>query len=79
MSPLMPVRTTLHGRNRSHQHSVAISETRRLNCTLALGVNSENELLEAAVRHAVAVHQHQAPPEPRAQLKALLKEGSPPA
>jgi predicted small metal-binding protein len=47
------------------------------NCTVALSADSEEELLEAAVQHAVAVHQHQDTPELRAQLKSLFKEGSP--
>ncbi|ODV41737.1 hypothetical protein AWV79_33525 [Cupriavidus sp. UYMMa02A] len=48
-------------------------------CTVALSADSEDELLEAAVQHAVAVHQHQDTPELRAQLKSLFKEGTPPA
>ncbi|KAF7963812.1 hypothetical protein AWV80_05625 [Cupriavidus sp. UYMU48A] len=48
-------------------------------CTVALSADSEDELLEAAVQHAVAVHQHQDTPELRAQLKTLFKEGTPPA
>ncbi|MBP0623818.1 MULTISPECIES: DUF1059 domain-containing protein [Cupriavidus] len=50
-----------------------------IGCTVALSADSEDELLEAAVQHAVAVHQHQDTPELRAQLKSLFKEGSPPA
>ncbi|WER46645.1 DUF1059 domain-containing protein [Cupriavidus sp. WKF15] len=49
------------------------------NCTVALSADSEDELLEAAVQHAVAVHQHQDTPELRAQLKTLFKDGAPPA
>ena len=48
-------------------------------CTVAMSADSEDELLEAAVQHAVAVHQHQDTPELRAQLKTLFKEGTPPA
>ncbi len=48
-------------------------------CTVALSADSEDELLEAAVQHAVQVHQHQDTPELRAQLKTLFKEGAPPA
>ncbi|MFJ4288508.1 DUF1059 domain-containing protein [Cupriavidus sp. NPDC089707] len=50
-----------------------------IGCTVALSADSEDELLEAAVQHAVAVHQHQDTPELRTQLKSLFKEGSPPA
>ncbi|GJG94685.1 DUF1059 domain-containing protein [Cupriavidus pauculus] len=49
------------------------------NCTVALSADSEDELLEAAVQHAVQVHEHQDSPELRSQLKACFKEGTPPA
>jgi predicted small metal-binding protein len=49
------------------------------NCTVALSADTEDELLEAAVQHAIQVHQHQDTPELRTQLKALFKEGAPPA
>lgn len=49
-----------------------------MNCTVALSADSDNELLAAAVQHAVAIHQHQDTPELRAQLKQLFKEGTPP-
>ena len=48
-------------------------------CTVALSADSEDELLEAAVQHAVAVHQHQDTPELRTQLKTMFKDGAPPA
>ena len=50
-----------------------------MNCTLALSADSEQELLEAAVQHAVAVHRHSDTPELRQQLKSILKDGAPPA
>lgn len=49
------------------------------NCTVALSADTEDELLEAAVQHAIQVHQHQDTPELRTQLKSLFKEGAPPA
>lgn len=49
-----------------------------MNCTVALSADSDQELLDAAVQHAVAVHKHQDSPELRAQLKQLFKEGTPP-
>jgi predicted small metal-binding protein len=49
------------------------------NCTVALSADSTDELLEAAVQHAVAVHKHTDSPELRAQLKTLFHEGTPPA
>jgi len=33
--------------------------------------------MEAAVQHAVAVHQHQDTPELRDQLRSLFKDGTP--
>lgn len=47
-------------------------------CTVAISADSEKELLEAAVQHAVAVHGHTDSAELRQQLKALLKPGTPP-
>jgi predicted small metal-binding protein len=47
-------------------------------CSVALSADSEEELLEAAVQHAVAVHKHQDTPELRVQLKQLFKDGTPP-
>jgi predicted small metal-binding protein len=44
-----------------------------MNCTLALSADSEEELLEAAVQHAVAVHGHTDTAELRSQLRSLLK------
>jgi predicted small metal-binding protein len=49
-----------------------------MNCTVALSADSESELLEAAVQHAVAVHRHKDTPEFRQQLRTLFKEGTPP-
>ena len=48
-----------------------------MNCTLAISADSEKELLEAAVQHAVAVHGHKDSPEFRQQLLQLFKEGEP--
>ena len=38
-----------------------------MNCTIAICADSEKELLDAAVQHAVAVHKHKDSPEFRAQ------------
>ncbi|MFZ2736975.1 MAG: DUF1059 domain-containing protein [Burkholderiaceae bacterium] len=48
------------------------------NCTVALCADSKEELLDAAVQHAVAVHQHQDTPELRAQIQQMFKNGTPP-
>lgn len=50
-----------------------------MNCTLALAADSDEELLEAAVQHAVSVHGHQDTPDFRRQLRSLFKDGAPPA
>ena len=49
-----------------------------MNCTVALSADSESELLDAAVQHAVAVHKHTDSPELRSQLKTLFHDGTPP-
>ena len=49
-----------------------------MNCTIAIAADSEDELLEAAVQHAVAVHGHGDSPEFRNQLRGIFKEGTPP-
>lgn len=47
------------------------------NCSVAISADSDAELLEAAVQHAVSVHQHTDTPELRAQLQTLFKDGTP--
>jgi predicted small metal-binding protein len=48
-------------------------------CTLALVADTEDEVLEAAVLHAVTVHHHQDTPELREQLRGVIKDGAPSA
>ena len=48
------------------------------NCSVAMSADSEKELLDVAVQHAVAVHQHKDTPELRSQLRQLFKDGTPP-
>lgn len=48
-------------------------------CSLALVADTENEVLEAAVTHAVTVHHHQDTPELRSQIRSAIHDGSPPA
>lgn len=50
-----------------------------MNCTVAISADQPDELLEAAVQHAVSVHQHKDSPELRKQLRELFKAGTPPA
>ena len=47
------------------------SETK---CTVAISADSERELLEIAVQHAVTVHGHSDTQELRETLKSLFKE-----
>lgn len=49
-----------------------------MNCSVAIAADNEQELLEAAVQHAVSVHKHEDTQEFRQQLKQLFKEGTPP-
>ena len=50
-----------------------------MNCSVAISADSEKELIEAAVQHAVAVHGHKDNAELRAMLKQGIKSGTPPA
>jgi predicted small metal-binding protein len=47
-------------------------------CTIAISSDSEQELIDAAVQHAVAVHKHSDTPDLRAQIKTAVREGAPP-
>ena len=49
-----------------------------MNCTIALSADSETELLEAAVQHAVAVHGHQDTSDLRDMIRGAMKDGTPP-
>ncbi|OWW19127.1 DUF1059 domain-containing protein [Noviherbaspirillum denitrificans] len=48
------------------------------NCSVALSADTDQELLDAAVQHAVTVHHHEDTPELRQQIKQMFKEGTPP-
>lgn len=50
------------------------SETK---CTIAISADSQDEVVEAACQHAIAVHNHADSPELRTTLRAAVKEGSP--
>ncbi|MCK9914450.1 DUF1059 domain-containing protein [Microbacteriaceae bacterium K1510] len=49
-----------------------------MNCTIAISADSEDELLEAAVQHAVAVHKHEDTPELRSMIRSAMQDGTPP-
>jgi predicted small metal-binding protein len=48
-------------------------------CTVSIAADTEKELLEIAVQHAVAVHGHKDTPEFRQMLTSAIKTGTPPA
>ena len=48
------------------------------NCTVAIAADSEQELVDAAVQHAVAVHGHADTPELRQMVAQAIKPGTPP-
>jgi predicted small metal-binding protein len=45
------------------------------NCSLKIS-GTENEVLDAAVQHAVSTHGHNNSPELREQIKSMLKDES---
>jgi predicted small metal-binding protein len=45
-----------------------------MNCTVFISADSDEELLEAAVQHAVAVHGHIDTPELRQTLREMFKD-----
>ena len=45
-----------------------------MSCTVLIAADSEKELLEAAVQHAVAVHGHTDTPELRETLRSMFKD-----
>jgi predicted small metal-binding protein len=45
-----------------------------MNCTVGIAADSEEELIEAAVQHMVAVHSHEDTPELRAEIKGMMKD-----
>lgn len=49
-----------------------------MNCTVAISADSEGELLEAAVQHAVSVHHHEDTPALREMLRRGIADGTPP-
>ncbi|HZV77024.1 MAG TPA: DUF1059 domain-containing protein [Candidatus Babeliales bacterium] len=48
-----------------------------MKCTIAISADSEDELVEAARQHAIAVHKHDDSAELRTMLRSIVKEGSP--
>jgi predicted small metal-binding protein len=48
-------------------------------CSVTISADTEKELMDVAVQHAVMQHGHQDTPEFRDQLRAAIHEGTPPA
>ena len=46
----------------------------QMNCTVTIFADSDDELLEAAVQHAVSVHGHEDTEELRGQLQKAFRE-----
>jgi len=44
-----------------------------MNCTVAISADTREELVDAAVQHAVAVHGHHDSPELRHELARMIK------
>jgi predicted small metal-binding protein len=49
-----------------------------MNCSVAIAADTDQELIDAAVQHAVAVHGHKDTPEFRKELRGAMHEGTPP-
>jgi predicted small metal-binding protein len=46
-------------------------------CSVSISADGADELVDAAVQHAVAVHGHEDTSEFRDQLRGMIKEGAP--
>jgi predicted small metal-binding protein len=69
------------GRSSYRREEAYDEEIRRLrevpsemNCTVGIAADSEDELIEAAVQHAVAVHSHEDTEELRTMIRKSVKE-----
>lgn len=49
-----------------------------MKCSVAISADSEDELIDAAVQHAVAVHSAEDTPAFRAEIKKVIHMGTPP-
>lgn len=47
-------------------------------CTIAISADSADELVEAAIQHAIAVHGAQDTPEFRKEIMKAIHQGMPP-
>lgn len=49
-----------------------------MHCSVAISADTDKELIDAAVQHAVAVHGHKDTPEFRKEIMGAMHEGTPP-
>ena len=49
-----------------------------IHCSVAMSADTDDELIEAAAQHAVAVHGHQDGPDLRAQLRQMIHDSDAP-
>lgn len=47
-----------------------------MHCSVAISADSEDELMQIAVAHAISVHHHDDSPELREQLRSMFKDDS---
>jgi predicted small metal-binding protein len=50
-----------------------------MNCTVSIAADGEDELLDAAVQHAISVHGHEDTTELRDMIRSGIQEGAPAA
>lgn len=43
------------------------------NCTVEISANTDNEVMEVAVMHAVTTHQHKDTPDLRKEIRGLIR------
>jgi len=51
----------------------------QMQCTVAISADREDELVEAAVQHAINVHGEKDTPEFRSEIKKAIHQGAPAA
>jgi predicted small metal-binding protein len=49
-----------------------------MKCSVAISADTDKELIDAAVQHAVAVHGHKDTPEFRKEIVGIMRDGTPP-
>jgi predicted small metal-binding protein len=72
--PFFPVQREEFGRRKMARLFVDCRDyPSEKNCTVAISADSKEELIDAAVQHAVAVHGHDDRPELRQELAKMIK------